>query len=267
MNFRELGTYFRKNGPGIATAVSMVLTGLSVYFAIRKAEQGVNVHEEYLNDCMDLAEVPLADRKKNDALALKLNYGIELAKTYKESLVCAGGAMLLTYLANKENGKTIAGLTAALAINEDKLRKVYAKAENVFGKGGADDLKEAVNCDIPPFSEAPVKGRVRHRKEEICEFYESFTGTPFESTMGDVEDAIARAKKRMLNDPRHTLNFNKWRSLLGLMDVDAGISVGWHRTDVPFEPTTKIVYIDGREMVGIFYGTEPTHDYDSRNYY
>lgn len=268
MNFRSIGQYFEKNGPSIATLASVVLTGLSVYFAIKKAPQGAAAAEGYSNAKLDLEEKPIADRVQGDDIYVKLAYGVKLAQVYRESLICAGGAMGCALLSNKLNGKKIAGLAAALALNEDKLRKVYSKAEHVFGKGGKADLKEMTDCDIPPFDpdEDPVKGRRKHRKEPIEQFYESFTGTLFESTGKDVDDAIKRAQDRIRNDPRHILNFNKWRSLLGLEDVPCGTCVGWHRSD-PFAPYTKLVVIDGREVIGIFYEVDPASDYNSRNYY
>jgi hypothetical protein len=36
---------------------------------------------------------------------------------------------------------------------------------------------------------------------------------------------------------------------------------------VPFNPVTKIVPIDGKEVIGIFYENDPQSDYDSRRIY
>lgn len=268
MNWKGIGQYFEKNGPSIATLASVVLTGLSVYFAIKKAPEGTGVLCEYDIEKDSLEDRPLADSKNTDLLALKLETGKKLAVAYKDSLLCAVGAMGCALLSNKLNGKKIAGLAAALALNEDRLRKVYSKAESVFGKGGKTDLKEMTDCDIPPFDpdEEPVKGRRKYRKEPIEQFYESYTGTLFESTGKDVDDAIKRATDKIRNDPRHMLNFNKWRSILGLEDIPAGTCVGWHRSD-PFRPYTKLVVVDGREVIGIFYEVDPESGYDSRRYY
>lgn len=265
MNLREIRRYLEKNGPGIATAVSMVLTGLSVYFAIRKSAEGAAVIEEYETMVDNLNDVPIADRKDTDRLALNLNAAKALAGVYKESLACAAGAITLTYLANRLNGQKIAGLAAALALNEDKLRKVYSKAEKVFGAGAADNLKETID-DIP-FDEEPDLAKRRHRREETCLFYESYTDSLFESNIRDVNDAITRAKHRIDQDPRHTLNFNKWRSLLGLEDAPCGVCVGWHRNHLPFEVIQKVMYIDGKEVVGLYYENDPESSYDNWNRY
>lgn len=251
-----------ENGTGIATAASLILTGLSIIFAIRSAKRGANILEDYQEAKEDLADIPLADQKSTDELSLKIETGKKLAIAYKESLICAGSAMILTFIAHKSDAKKIAGLTAALALNEDKLRKVYAKADDIFGKGGKEDLREAVDCDNPPFDEDdPVRAKHIHRREEIKQFYESWTGTLFESTERDVNAAIQRAETRIKKDPRHILNFNKWRSILGLMDVDGGISIGFNSTSVPFQPYMKTIMIDGVETIGIFYEYKPESKY------
>ena len=269
MNFKMFKDTIKKNGPGIATAASIILTGLSVIFAIRKAKEGSELIDEYQEKKTDLENLPVDCVKRGDKAILMAEYAVKFADVYKESLICAGGAMAGAYLSNKWNGRTIAGLSAALMLNEDKLKKVYGKAEQVFGKGGGDDLKTAVNTDVP-FDAEPEKARMRHRREEPAVFFESYSGTLFESNLRDVDDGIARAKRLIEKDPRHVLNYNKFRSLIGLEDAPCGVCVGWHRTRVPFNPVTKIVSIDGREVIGIFYnidGEDPSSNYYTNNIY
>ena len=268
--FSEIKDTLSKNGPGIATALSMVLTGLSVYFAIKKAPEGALAKIQYEKAKADVENKPLADQNKNDEISVKAAYGVALAKTYKESLACAAGAVTCAYLSNKWNGKTITALGAALAINEDKLKKVYKNAEKVFGKGGKDDLKEMTDCDIPFEPDKKVeKGKqsFKHRKEPVEKFYESYTGTMFESTGGDVNGAIDRAYEIMKRDPKHMLNFNKFLSLLGLPDVPAGTNVGFRTGYCDLSVSTKLVMINGEEVVGIFYDEDPCSGYDSKRIY
>lgn len=259
--FKELKGYLEKNGPGIATVCSMALTALSVIFAIKKAEEGAFVMASYAEKRDGYEDLPVADRKSTDILALKIETGVELAKTYKESLICAGGAIALTYAANRMNTKTIAGLGAALALNEKKLKKVYDKANEIYGGGAAPDLKEAVDCDIPPVDEKDVeKAKVRHRKEPIERYWESYAGVPFESNERDVNAAIDRAHKIASRD-NGRLNYNKWRSLLGLPDAELGVCEEWD-AERPFEVSQRIVYIEGQEYIALVYENEP----HSKNY-
>lgn len=261
MNFKSISKFVKDNGPAIATLSSMVLTGLSVVFAIKKAPEAVKEQAKYEDLKERLESKPLVDRKPDDEFSAKVGHVIKMAGIYKESLLCAGGAIVLTYTANKMNAKTIAGLGAALAINEAKLKKVYDNAERVFGKGGKDDLKEMTDCDIPPFDPDEPIERTKHcrRKDVIEIFYDSYTGNKIESTGKHVDDAITRAKYRY--DREGSLNFNKWFSILGLPEVDAGVCVGWSRRNCPFRPYTKQIYVDGESMVGIFYENGPISDY------
>lgn len=269
MNFRDFKDTVKQNGPGIATVASIVLTGLSVIFAIKKAREGADLIDEYKEKKQDLDNLPIDCVKRGDHAILNAEYAVKFADVYKETLLCAGGAMLGAYLSNKWNGRTIAGLSAALALSEDKIKRIYKKANEIYGKGGAPDLKEAVDCDPPPFDpdEEPERARVKHRRDEICQFYESASETLFESTYRDVEDALASAKKRIEKDPRHILDYNKFRSLLGLRDIPLGVNRGWHRTRIPFVPRTEMMIINGKETIGIFYEYDPSLDYASKNIY
>ena len=263
MNFRNLSKYMKDNAPALATFGYMVLTALSVYFAIKAAPDGTAAQINYIQAKERIESKPLADRKPDDAIAAKASYAVAIGKAYRRSLICAGGAIGLTYAANKMNAKTIAGLGAALAINEAKLKKVYENANRVFGKGGKEDLKEMVDCDIPPFDPDEPIQRTKHcrRKDVIEIFYEPYTGTKFESTGKNVDDAIARANYRINNDRGHSLNFNKWFSILGLPEVRAGLAVGWNKKTCPFRVYTKPVCVDGETMTGIFYENDPVSDY------
>ena len=155
-------------------------------------------------------------------------------------------------------------------IDQDNVVKVYKNAEKVFGKGGKDDLKEMTDCDIPFEPDKKVeKGKqsFKHRKEPVEKFYESYTGTLFESTGGDVNGAIDRAYDIMKRDPKHMLNFNKFLSLLGLPDVPAGTNVGFRTGYCDLSVSTKLVMINGEEVVGIFYDEDPCSGYDSKRIY
>lgn len=254
MNLKGIGQYFEKNGPSVLTLVSVVLTGFSVYFAIKKAEDGQLAKYSYEAGKEILDEKPLVDRTPNDELALKVSYTKDIIKTYKESLICATGAITCAILSNKLNGKKIAGLAAAVALNEDKIRKLYSAAEKRFGPEAKEKLTEQMASDSCPFDD-PEEGRHRYKKEPVEVFYETFYGTAFESTGKDVNAAIAKAKRRYENE-RRKLNFNKWRSLLGLEDIPAGTYSEFNPTH-PFDPYTKIIIVNGEEMIGIFYRHDP----------
>jgi len=262
--FNKISGYFKDNGPAIATVGSMICTGLAVIFAIKNADKGVAAKELYIEEQNAIEDLPLADRKPQDEIQNKITYGVRLVKAYKESIILGGTAIVLTATANKHNAKTIAGLSAALAIREDKLKKLYRKADDIFGNGTASDLKEAVNCDVPPFDEDEiVKTTKRRRKNEKVErYYETHSGRAFEAYPSDVDAAIERAKKRAARDFGY-LNYNKWSSLLGLPDLDIGIVDEWNANN-PFEVVQKIVMVNGEEYIGLIYENDPVSE--MRNY-
>ena len=269
--FREIKETLSENAPGIATVLSMALTGLSLYFAIKKAPEGARAAIQYEKAKADIENKPLADQNKNDEMSAKIAYGVELAKTYKESIACAAGAMVCAYASNKWNGNKIALLGMTLAAREDTIRKIYKHADKVFGKGGKNDLKEMVDCDVPPFDpeEDTVKAKRsrKHRKDQVEKFYLAHNGTAFESTMADVDDAFDRARDIIRKDPRHILHMNKLLSLLGLPDAPTSVNDIFREDFAPFRPYTKVVMVNGDEYIGIFFEYDPcAGDYSKRVY-
>lgn len=256
--FKKVNTYLTENAPAIATIGSMICTGLAVAFAIKNAKKGVAAKEEYEAAKEKIADTPLADRKPDDELRNKVMYGINIVRAYKESIVLGGTAAALAYAANKINVKTIAGLSTALMFKEDRIKKLYKKAEEIYGGHAAEDLKEAVTCDVAPFDENDIR-KAKHNKrkdktEKIERYYEPCSGRAFEAYPSDVSAALERAQKRF--DKEGTLNYNKYGSLLGLADVDLGICQDWDREN-PFRIATKIVEVDGIEYIGLIPENDP----------
>lgn len=261
MNLISITNYCKKNAPELSTFGSMACTALAVGFAIKNADKGLEAKLQRDRDEEAVNKKPLADRTSNDMLMVKVSYAINLARAYKESLLLGGTAMVLAYSANKVNAKTIAGLGAALAVNEKKLQKVYDKAGEMFGKDKSVELKEKTDADIPPFDEdEPVeRSKKLRRKDDVERFWDTACGQPFESTGERVEAAIERAKQLYDNDYGR-LNYNKFRSLNGLEDIPLGF-VGWNEKRNPFRPYTKLIVRDGIQYTGIFYGSDPKADY------
>lgn len=253
--FNKISRYFSDNGPALATVGSMVCTALAIIFAIKNADKGVEAKELYEDGKEEIEKKAFADRKPEDELRNKVMYAMNLGHAYKETFMFGAGAIVLAGTANKLNAKTIAGLSAALALREDKLKKLYKKAEEIYGGGAAPDLKEAVNCDAPPFDEDDVIKTKKHRKKEKVEkYYETHSGRMFESYPSDVDAALERGEK--LFAKYDELNYNKLGSLLGLPDLDIGIVDEWNEEN-PFRPSQKIVMINGEECIGIIYDFDP----------
>ncbi len=253
--FRKLSKYFGDNGPALATVGSMICTALAIVFAIKNAQKGVDAKDNYEYEKDLIEKKPLADRKPEDELRNKVTYAMNLGHAYKETFMFGAGAIVLAGTANKLNAKTIAGLSAALALREDKLKKLYKKAEEIYGGSAAPDLKEAVNCDTPPFDEDDVIKTKKHRKKEKVErYYETHSGRLFESYPSDVDAGLERGEKQFAKYGE--LNYNKLGSYLGLPDLDIGIVDEWNEEN-PFRPSQKIVMVNGEECIGIIYEFDP----------
>lgn len=257
--FSKFSNYLKDNGPAVATVGSMVCTALAIIFAIKNADQGATAKELYEDEKRDIEEKDIADRKPSDELRNKAMYAINLFHAYKETFAFGAGAIILAGTANKLNAKTIAGLSAVVAMNEDKIKKIYKKADEIYGGGAAPDLKEAVDADVPPFDpddmhKAKVSKR-KEKKEQMERYLDTFSGETFWEYPSTFEKAVQRARDRYDADHGY-LNWNKWNSIRGLPDTDLGILTEFTR-DTPFSVSLRTGEKEGIDWNLILYDFDP----------
>lgn len=215
-------SFMHKNGSTIATVGSIVLTIATVVLAIKSAKEGAVVEKQYQ------LELKNADSNAQLRTEAKVNYIKNIAKAYAGTIVCASGSILLAYISHKSDAKKIANLGAALAFNEEKVKKLYGYIENKVIPEGKNADKELVEADPDnKFDGEPIKVKKRYRKEEPVTFRDSYDGTFFESTMKDYYAAKDRAELILSRKDAYGLGFNRWRNLLGLEDTPAGATIGW----------------------------------------
>lgn len=248
--------FMNKNGTTIATAGSIVMTVLAVVFAVKKAKEGAEAREEY--------EKQFEDANDNAQLETeaKIEYGKKLVGVYKEAIIFATGAAVLAFVSHRADAKKITSLGAALALNEDKVRKLYDYIERKFepkGKTRRDIEKDIAESDPDSIGEKPVKGRKRYRKEEPVTFQDTYTGNMFESTLKDFDSALDRAELILNRRGGYGLGYNKWRSLLGLEDVPAGATTGWKSGE--FKAYLQEAVVDGTPVYLICYQQFPDEKY------
>lgn len=258
--FNKLGNYLKDNGPAVATVGSMVCTALAIIFAIKNAEHGATAKEMYEDEKKDIQEMPIADRKPEDELRNKAVYAINIVHAYKETFIFGAGAIILAGVANKMNAKTIAGLSAVVAMNEEKIKKIYKKANEIYGGGAAPDLKEAVDADVPPFDPDDMHkaktSRRKEKKEQMERYFDTFSGQTFWEYPSRFEAAVQRARDRY--DADHGfLSWNKWDSIRGLPDNTALGIVTRFTKDTPFGVSLRTGEKEGIEWNVILYDFAP----------
>ena len=251
MSFKNLMKFVEKNGPSIATAGSMILTAAAVFFAIKKAPETNEIIQEHKNQ-----EEP---ENPQDKTKSTVHYVSDIVMANKEAVACGFGAMACVYASNKMNGRTIASLAGALALSDDKLKKVYKAAEKKFGSEKANDLrKDAANepGDKTPF-EMNEKTDTRWKNKDtrpMEQFYDTFSETLFECSNEQMENSLMIGKKRFGKD--RELSFNKWRSIMGLPDSDL-VGVYSFTKRAPFQPILERGLYQGVECTFIMYEYDP----------
>lgn len=246
--------FMHKNGTTIATAGSIILTVTAVVLAIKSAKKGSEIEDQYQTDLEN------ADDNAQLQAEAKVNYIKNLAKTYAGTLVCTGGSILLAYISRKADAKQIANLGAALAFNEEKVKKLYNYIEHKVlpeGKNPSQELTE--NDPDNKFNNEPIKVHKRYRKEEPINFRDSYDGTLFESTLKDYYAAKDRAELILSRQGAYGLGFNRWRNLLGLEDTPAGSTIGWRPNE--FKTYLQEAMQDGVPYYIICYKEFPNSHY------
>ena len=248
--------FMNKNGSTIAMIGSIGLIIGTVFMAVKKSKEGAQVHDEYEK------QMASADGNAQLEAEAKVNYIKKSASVYKEAIVCACGAIILAYISHRSDAKKIANLGATLALNEDKVKKVYNYIERKLEPNGMtrrDIEKDIAEKDTEHQFDPPVKAKKRYRKEEPVTFQDSFSGTRYESTMRDYEAAVDRAELILTRYGAYGLGYNKWRGLLGLEDIPAGATNGWRASE--FRPYLQEAIIDGQPVYVICYKEFPNSNY------
>ena len=232
---KGLGGFLDQNIPTIATFGSMFFSGLTVYFAYRASKAAGRVVEKRDVDIQDLradvtAGITTAEEGKSEERSVKLNSALQLVYIYRWSLTSAFLAGGLAFLSNLLNGRTIAGLSAMVALNQDKIQKGSEKIKELVGEEKFEKLRDDINREVLGEKEASGTAVTEVSKKSSAEdlddsnyerYYDTYIGHYIEIPSGVLMDAIAEAERTTF------LKWNDWRGMLGMEPCRSGYFIGW----------------------------------------
>lgn len=256
-------------GPELAAAGALLCLGAALYKAIKAAPEGATVAVEHAETVERIKSTAKDARNERRELAkARVETCGKYVYAYRWAMGFGVGSAALMVLSNRLSGRKIATLAATLALNEDKLQRIYdhigitkKDGESYEHEMRVQDTEAMHRIEDEPELSSERSRKARTADEDRLEaFYEPYTGTLFESTKDDVIEAIGRAKSITERDKRGILNHNKWRALLGLEDVPSGCNVGWC-LGRPFDVRFLTSMRDGREVTILSYRVDPFSGY------
>ena len=208
-----------ENGPTLCTVGSVACLIATVYFAYKAAKDTANLQEEYSCDLSSIAydeKIPEEDKKKQ-ITNLKIETGMKIVYVNKWALLSATGCATFAFASNYLNGRKIAGLAAALALSEEKLKKGMAKAKEILS---SEEYQKIINGtrqemakddDKAPFDDDSIW--------DGTEYYDTYVGHFIKIPETQLLDAINTAERLSF------IKWNDWRGMLGF--ESANMRVGW----------------------------------------
>lgn len=295
--FRNLRKTLDNYGPEISCLVSLasiIATGVSAFYASKKVaetkadyEADVQKENDNYNETIrnywrvksgNLEEVEVTDEIIADFEAhcpnsvaahrkalrrRKIDYVLECLLDEKWTILSGGVAIGAEVSAMKLTGEKIAVLGGALGLSQDKIKKVLKKTKEAIGEEEfekikadirADDIKEKMESGEPEKSKAPWD----ENGGEYELYYDDFTGGLYQFQNSQLQDAIASGREYFSrHKKRGGMDFNKWRSMLGLPDCISGQMFSFDE-EHPFEVKITVTKQDNGSWVSaIEYPTIP----------
>jgi hypothetical protein len=245
-------------GPDLACAGGVACLGLALYSAFKASRKVVEAQENYKEEIHKLeereavedAEVA-AEQHAKKAHKLRIARDIDYIYAYKWALIFGCGSAFLTILSRKLSGAKIAALGTALAMSEEKLKKLGKKLKDSIGEEELSKIKQEIRQEmaeehIPedkvPFRSDPLsddeENNVPGNEGALMSsklIYDDMTGTMFEIEENLIPDWRVAAQDYF--DRFGKLDYNKFRSMAGLEECRLGSGTIWDK-DHPYEGFT-----------------------------
>lgn len=214
--------FLNENGPTISMLGAVIGLGLALYKAFKASKDVAKVQEEYEQQVEAVKKKELLEEdRKREVKELKTNRNIKYLLAYKWALMSGGASVALMFLCNYLNGAKIATLTAAVAFNEDKIRKLVKNGKEIvgeekFGEIENKTLEELVQKNFMD-DDGPIVIRPDTRTPGIGDIYvDSWSGVQFQfrGTEAQLIQVLQRAEDYCYRC--HGLNVSKYYSMLGI---------------------------------------------------
>lgn len=243
-----------ENGPTLCTVASAIGVLATLYFTYKSSKNTADIQDEYevgLEE-IDAKDIPEA-AKKREITNLKVSTGLKFVVNNKWGIVSAISAIGFGFASNYLNGRRLAGLAAALALSEEKLKKGVEKAKEVLRSEEYQKIVNAVNSDLArehenENEEAPFD--TDDNVDGLTDYYDTYVGHYIKINSKQLQDAINEAKKLVF------VRWCDWRGMLGLESPLMGTRVGWGNRN-RFNAHIGQIQIGNRYVNAIIYDEEP----------
>lgn len=244
-------------GPDLACAGGVACLGLALYSAFKASRKVVEAQETYKEEIRKLEEKEaaedaevVAEQHAKKAHKLRIARDIDYIYAYKWALIFGCGSAFLTILSRKLSGAKIAALGTALAMSEEKLKKLGKKLKDSIGEEELSKIKQEIRQEMAeehiPEDKVPFRGDPLSDAEEgkpgnegalaaMKLIYDDTTGSMFEIDESQIQDWKVAAQDYFNRFGK--LDYNKFRSMGGLEDCRLGYYTVWDK-NTPYEGFT-----------------------------
>ena len=192
----NLGSFIKQNGSTLSMIGSFVCLGASLYAAFKASDEVHDIHINYVLDVEDMRSEGLETPEK--AKELKGTRNIRYIFAYRYVILFGLGAAGLTFLTHWLDGLALGGLTTALALERDKVKKFIENGKETFGEAPWQEVEDKTLEDIISerfFGEDEPKWKLLDDKNGDVVVVDSEDGDGFQLNYDDLKKIIDYAEE------------------------------------------------------------------------
>ena len=209
--------FLNENAPTVAIVGAIGLLGASLFAAFKASGEVSEVNEKYEQKVEEIENKGLSEDEKAKIMReIKSERNIKYILAYKWAILFGGGSTALMILSNVLNGAKIAGLTTALALSQDKLKKLAENGKKLLGEKPWMDVENKTLEDLVMENFVTEDGRVALKPDKSggSIFVDTDTGALIQIDENELIEVIQRAEEYCSRN--HELYRDKWFEMLGV---------------------------------------------------